>query len=43
MARSRMFLWELVPEVGMDVKYKEYKELSLEREMSCSWGDRYRL
>ena len=30
MARCRLLLWELVPEVGVDVKDKEYRELGLE-------------
>ena len=30
MARCRFLLWELVPEVGVDVKDKEYRELGLQ-------------
>lgn len=30
MARCRLLLWELVPEVGVDVKDKEYRELGLQ-------------
>lgn len=30
MAGCRLLLWELVPEVGVDVKDQEYKELGLE-------------